>query len=237
MPGQRDNLIDFDQIDLDRYDFPGLRADINQILDLQGAAVRIIRWTVLVPIVGILVVWQVFDGRMSTIALVPYVVVVAAALVVAAIAIGMALVLRSKVAKTNAAADRVVTTVASLHGDYLGIRSGEADLPMSELARVLTSELVFPALISGSNRAFATAAVTTGPAGLALRWFGRPALRVVERRVLDALAEVDEPKPLPPSDTPAADGADLVEAALTGGLPPAGSHRTWPAGTTPSTGT
>ena len=222
--GGRGSSIDLGDIDLDRYDFPGLREDINGILDVQGAAIRILRWTVLVPLVGVLVVWSIFDGRMPIYVLLPYVLVVAAALLLAAATIGVALVLRSKVDETNAAADRVVGTVASLHGDYLRVRTGEVELPMQELARVLTTELVFPALIAGSGRAFATATMTAGPAGWVLRGMSGPVLRTVERRVLDALSQVDDPEPgpddPPPVDTVGMEGVDLVEAAATAGLPP-----------------
>lgn len=222
--GGRESSIDLGDIDLDRYDFPGLREDINGILDLQGAAVRILRWTLLLPLVGLLVVWAVYRSRMPIYALVPYAIVVGASLLIAAVAIGVALVLRSKVDETNAAADRVVGTVASLHGDYLRVRTGEVELPMQELARVLTTELVFPALIAGSGRAFATATMTAGPAGWVLRGMRGPVLRTVERRVLDALSQVDDPEPGPgdpPSvDTVGMEGTDLVEAAATAGLPP-----------------
>ncbi|MEM9561006.1 MAG: hypothetical protein AAGA93_00220 [Actinomycetota bacterium] len=220
-----DSPIDLDELDLDRYDLPGLRADINQIVDLQGAALRIVRWTVLVPLVGAVATWLVFRPRMPIYALVPYVLVVIACLVVAAIAIGVALVLRTKVDETNVAADRVVTTVAALHGDYLRIRTGEVDVPMEDLARLLTSELVFPALVAGSGRALATATLTAGPLGWVLRGVSGPVLPAVERRVLDALSQVDDPEPRPddppPIDGPRSDGADLVEVAATAGLPPA----------------
>ena len=44
--------VDFEGVDLDRYDFPGLRADVLDILDIQGAILRVLRWALLVPIVG-----------------------------------------------------------------------------------------------------------------------------------------------------------------------------------------
>lgn len=217
-----DPKIDLEALDLERYDFPGLRAEINDIVDLPSAVARTARWAVLLTLAGAFLTWLVFRTRMPGLVLVPYLILMAAALAVAAIAVGVTVVLRARVASTRQAADRVVGTVASLHGDYLRIRTGEVDLPMRAMASLLTRELVFPALLSSGSNLFATATTTTGPVGLLLRLASRPVLGVIEDQVLDALDGAD-PEAAEPSDLAHPDAprpATDVVADLEAELPP-----------------
>lgn len=186
-----DRVIDVGQLDLDRYDFPGLRADIEQIIDLPDAVGLLARRSLLILGVGTMATWIVFDPRMPRLVLIPYTLLVLLALAIAAVAIAVLIVLRQRMAQTDAAADRALFTIAALHGDYLRVRSGDVSVPMQEVASLLTREVVFPILIGGSTTMVETATATSGPMGWVLRPFIGQAMGMVERRVLVALDSVD----------------------------------------------
>lgn len=211
------NAVDLDGIDIDRYDFDGLRNDIADIVDVQQAVLTTLKWTLLIPLVGTLVAWFVFDGRMSSWLFYPYMVVLIATFVLAAINVGLMFVLRNRIAETNEAADRVLSMTASLHRDYMAVRSGEVDLPMQEIAGVLTRELVFPALFGVGNNAVAAATTASGPVG----WLGARLLKypiqAVQNRVLDVLEDPELGDAAAASEPKAeqGDGAEMVTAMLT----------------------
>ena len=214
--------IDFGEIDLDRYDFDGLRNDIADIVSVQEAVRTTLKWTLLIPLVGTIVAWVVFDGRMSSWVFYPFMLILIATMILAAINVGLMFVLRNRIAETNEAADRVLGMTAALHGDYVKVRSGEVELPVQEIAGVVARELVFPALFGVGHNAVATVTTTSGPIG----WVGarllRAPLRAVEARVLEVLespelgALVGSPAP----EVQEGDGADVVSAMLTPPMDP-----------------
>ena len=213
--------VNLGELDLDRYDFDGLRNDIADIVDVQQAVLTTLKWTLLIPLVGTFVAWFVFDGRMSSWVFYPYMLVLVATLILAAINVGLMFVLRNRIAETNEAADRVLTMTAAIHGDYLKVQSGELELPIKEIAGVVTRELVFPALFGAGHNMIATATTTAGPVG----WFGARLLKypiaAVEKRVLEVLdsPELDElAGAIEPGFDERIDGSDVVAAAL---VPPA----------------
>ena len=217
MANDRDAAVDLGGIDLDRYDFDGLRSDIADIVDVQQAVFTTLKWTLLIPIVGTFVAWFVFDGRTSSWVFYPYMAILVATLILAAINVGLMFVLRNRIAETNEAADRVLSMTAALHGDYVAVRSGEADLPMQEIAGVLTRELVFPALFGVGHNAVAAATTASGPVG----WLGARLLKypiqAVQNRVLEVLEDPelgDAAASIKP-EVSNGDGAKLVAAALT----------------------
>jgi len=232
----RDNLdprklgrqaVDLGVIDLEKYDFDGLRSDITSILDVQSAIKTTLKWSLLIPVIGSVIAWFVFDGRMPRWTLVPYMIVLIGLLVLVAVNVGLMFVLRNRIAETNQAADRVLAMTSDLHTDYLQVRSGENELPLKEMAGLLTRELVFPVLISGGSSAFSTAATASGPMGwLAQRALAVP-LRRVEARVLDVLgsSELDQAaKEIEPGFDDRIEGSEIVAAALTPTLGSAGDH-------------
>lgn len=217
-----------DDIDLDRYDFDGLRDDIASILDVQRAVLTTLKWTLLIPLVGSIAAWFVFDARMPRWVLVPYMIVLIAALVLAAINVGFMFVLRNRIGETNEAADRVLRMTSDMHADYLRIQSGQSDLPMKEVATVLTRELIFPALFGAGHNAVAAATTVTGPFGwIAGRLLKYP-IQAVETRVLDVLEDPELDDALRPRDTPDGEtperleGSDITAAMLTPGVPVGG---------------
>jgi len=189
--------VDLEGVDLDRYDFDGLRNDIASIIDVQSAVLTTLKWSLLLPFIGTIVAWTVFDGRMPNWVLVPWIAVLIATMALSAVNVGLLLVLRNRIDETNQAAERVLEMTASMHTDYLKVRSGETDVPMKEVAGVLTRELVFPALFAGGHNAVAAATTATGPVG----WIGARLLKyplaAVEKRVLEVLdsPELDSPGP------------------------------------------
>ncbi len=209
--------VDLSKIDLDRYDFDGLRNDIADIIDVRQAVYTTLKWTLLIPLVGSAIAWLVFDGRMPSWVFYPYMVVLIATLVLAAINVGLMFVLRNRIAETNQAADRVLSMTAELHTDYLAVRSGEATLPIQEVATVLTRELVFPALFGAGHNVVAAATTASGPVGwLGARLLKYP-LQAVERRVLQVLddPELGEIAASTDFDFKEGDGAEIVAAILT----------------------
>lgn len=214
--------VDLAGVDLDQYDFDGLRNDIASILDVQQAVLTTLKWTLLIPLVGSIVAWMVFEGRVAGWLLVPYMIILVLTMVLAAINVGLMFVLRNRIAETNQAADRVLRMTAAVHGDYLKVRAGEADVPMKEIAGLVTRELVFPALFGAGHTAIATATTATGPVG----WFGARLLKypiaAVEKRVLEVLdsPELDEvAAAIEPGFADGVDGRQVVAAALTPALP------------------
>lgn len=219
---------DFTEIDLSRHDFAALRADINDIVDIPRAIGQTLRWALLLPVIGTWLTWVVFADRMSIWVRVPYVALVAAGLVLAAVSIGGLVVLRSRVVEVDEAADRVIATVAAVHGDYIQIRSSESEPIKRELAAVVAKEVVFPALLASGDAAFGNL-----PVSGALAFVARPLLKyplaMIERRVLDVLA-LDDVELTPEtiesghveSDRaePEVTSADLVAAAALADLPP-----------------
>lgn len=213
--------VDLSALNVEQYDFDGLRNDVASILDIQAAVLTTLKWTLLVPVAGTFIARIVFSDRIAGWLLWPYLLILALTLVLAAINVGLMFVLRNRIAETNAAADRVLTMTAALHGDYLKVKSGEVNVPMKAIAGILTRELVFPALFAGGHNVAAAATTAAGPMG----WIGarllKYPLRAVERRVLDVL-ESDELEPHEVQDTatqPLAgeggEGSEIIAAALT----------------------
>ncbi len=204
---------DFSEIDLSRHDFDALRDDINDIVDIPRAVGQLLRWSVLIPLIGTWLTWVVFSDRMSTLALIPYSILVAAALLLAALGIGGLVVMRSRVVEVNEAADRVIATVAALHGDYSKIRTSGSEVDTRGLAAVLAREIVFPALLSTGGAAL-NSSVVTGPIAFLARPLLKYPLAIVEERVLDVLLQDDvvlEPHLRPSEESePGEVGADLV---------------------------
>lgn len=202
---------DLSGIDVERYDFDELRADIAAILDVQSAVVSTLKWSLVLPAVGIFVAWNVFDARTSRWALIPFILALAAAMLFAAINIGILFTLRNRLDRTNEAADRVITTTSAIHVDYLRIRRGESDLPMAAIAKMLTRELVFPALTASSTAAFATATTASGPMGWLVARMAAGPMKMVERRVLEALEAPDPPDHDPLKDIEALQASDDIQ--------------------------
>ncbi len=228
---------DLANVDLSRHDFDALRDDINDIVDLPRAIGQSLRWMLLVPILGTWLTWVVFADRMAGWVRLPYVILVAVTLVIASAGIATLAVMRSRVVEVDEAADRVVLTVAAVHGDYVQITSGEADLPKQELASVLTREVVFPAMTAGGDVFFNTIPILSGPLGFVLRPLTKYPLAMIENRVLDVIqadGEPDEewipgaePATITTSTTdsnqPELDVAELAETVLAD-LPPELEH-------------
>lgn len=215
---QDSNELNLGAVDLDAYDFDGLRNDIAAIIDVRQAVLTTLKWTLLIPLVGSVVAWAVFEGRISGWLLVPYMIILILTMVLAAINVGLMFVLRNRIAETNQAADRVLGMTAAIHGDYLKVQSGEAELPMKELAGLVTRELVFPALFGAGHTAIAAATTATGPVG----WIGARLLKypiaAVEKRVLEVLdsPELDEVvTAIEPGFDERIEGSQVVAAALT----------------------
>lgn len=209
-------------LDPNRYDFDGLRADVMGIIEVGPAVVSTLKWTILVPIIGFLIAHPIFSGRMSGVVYVFFAGVLILLLVVAAVVLGVLLTLRQRLASTNEAAARVVSTVSLLHADVMRVKSGGLEVPMRDVARMLTAEIVFPALTGGVGTMLTTAG---GPVGwLGSKVLGTP-MRMLEDRVLEAL-DHDDVLPTAYNLEPAsrhaaeAEAPHLVAAALTpDGLP------------------
>ena len=209
--------VNLDGLELERYDFDGLRNDIADIVDVQQAVLTTLKWTLLIPLIGTIVAWFIFDDRISAWLFYPYMAILVATMVLAAINVGLMFVLRNRIAETNQAADRVLGMTAAIHSDYLKVQSGEVELPIKEIAGVVTRELVFPALFGAGHNMIATATTAAGPVG----WFGARLLKypiaAVEKRVLEVLdsPELDElTTAVEPGFDERIDGSEIVAAAL-----------------------
>jgi hypothetical protein len=217
--GDEERKPAFDEIDLSRHDFDALRRDVNDVVDIRRALTQTLRWAVGLPVVGVWLTWIVFADRMSVWIRVPYVILVAAGLLLAAVSIGGLMVMRTRVAEVDEAADRVITTVAALHSDYLQIRSGSAEWPKRELASLLTTELVFPALLAGGDTAFST---MSGPVGFLARPLLKYPMAMVENRVLEVIDQDDAEDDVliaQPADLEVS-SSEVVAAAVLADLPP-----------------
>ena len=184
--------VDASVLDLESYDLPGLRADIQQILDLPTAIEAVFKKSAVAIFLGAALVWIVFRPRMPLWALVPYVALATVALVLAAGAISAFLVLKSRIEATDRAADRTLFTVAAMHGDLLHVQGGGGELPLRAVATFLAQTVVFPILIGSAGSMLEAAATTATPLG----WFSRTLLNrafgEVEKRLLVALEAVNE---------------------------------------------
>lgn len=214
---QNASELPISELDLERYDFGLLRSDVLDIIDVQSAVVTTIKWSLIIPFGGTWLGWTIFGSRMPTWLLLIHTIVLAVLLILAAINIGLMFALRNRIAQTNAAADRVVTTTSMLHADLLRIRAGEIDLPMAHVARVLTQELVFPLMMGSLGSAASTAITATGPLGFLSRQLLKEPLRLIEARVLEALEEPD----VPTSGGPPPTAAEVTATLLAPDLPEA----------------
>ncbi|MEM7095284.1 MAG: hypothetical protein AAF567_19955 [Actinomycetota bacterium] len=175
--------IDLGELDPANYDFDELQADIETILDTGSAVRSVLKWTFLVPIVGGFIAWLVFRSRMGSVGLFLFIVVLMGLLAFTATSIGVFRTLRQRIAQTDAAASRVITTTSLVHADVLQAQSGDIDLPMREVAGMLTSEVVFPALTAGGTSLVSS----SGPLGWAATKLMNGPLELIQQRVLRAI--------------------------------------------------
>lgn len=206
--------MDTSAIDLDKYDFDGLRQDVMDILSLPQAGLEIAKWVGLGPAIAGWIIFMFFSRRMSMWALVPYGVVVTLALILASVGIGLCFVLHRRVAATNAAADRVIYLTSELHRDYLQVRSGDANIPMATMATALTEQLIFPLLSGGAL----SATSLSGPVGFVLRPVLSRLINGVQERVLEALNSPTDVELAVDDSSPPLTGAEVVATVATASL-------------------
>lgn len=196
--------LDASVLDLDQYDLPGLRSDISEILDLPNAVVDIAKSSTRFVFLGGFGLWLVFRPRMALWALAPYLAVLITTLLLAVTAFSVFAVLRKRLQATDEAADRTLFTVAAMHGDLIEHKSTGGELPLREVASFLTQTLVFPILTGSAGAMLDSAATVSGPVGFLSGRVLTIALGQVERRVLEALDEIQEEQtenpPPPPVD-------------------------------------
>ena len=183
------------EIDLDRYDIPGLMRDIAEIVDVGRLFGTVARWLFFVPVVGAWVLWNVFGGLAIGFRL-PYVGLLVVSLVLASIGFAAFGILRSRIVEVNAAADRLIPTLGSIHADVLKVNSGGAAIPKSELAVLIVTQVLVPALKEAAVTAGAVAGIAAGPAFIASRLSGA-VIGAVQRRLVRVIEDEPEPYEVP----------------------------------------
>lgn len=198
--------LGMERIDLERYDFDGFRADVEEIIDLPQAMQQATKWALGVPLAITVVVWLVFSGRMPGYVLVTYAVVVFILSLFGAAVLGVFLVARQRVDQTTAAAGRVVELVGLLHDDFDRVKSDGVPIPVRDVGALLAAEVVFPAVFGAAGQSTTLA----GPMGFLLR----PALKIpmdmVERKVIAALEQLPSGSGVEPEDA----SGDLTDDQL-----------------------
>ena len=212
------------EIDLDRYNIPGLLRDIEEIVKISRVAGTVARWLLVAPVIGGWILWNVFGGLPIWFRL-PYVGLLIVSLVLAAMGFATFGILRSRIVEVNAAADRVLPTLASIHGDILKVNEGEAAVPTMDLALLILNEIVVPALKDAAVVAGAFAAMTGPPAFLAKR-LTSALIGAIQRRLARSIQDepvIDDtyepPTPEPGHLLEGVDANDAIAVVLASGLP------------------
>lgn len=212
------------EIDLERYDIPGLMRDVMDIVNVGRLFGTVFRSLFLVPIIGAWILWNVFASLDVWFRL-PYVGALSLSLLLASVGIAGFGILRSRLVEVNAAADRLIPTLGSIHADILKVTDGKAEVPKPELAILIVTQILVPALKEAAQTAGAVAAIAAGPAFIATR-LANVVIGAIQRRLVRALeedpAQYDYEPPTPEEGhiLEGYEANDVIAVALMSQLPP-----------------
>lgn len=167
-------------LDLEKYDLEGLRSDVSEILSLTGAIQAIALRALGAAAVMVVGIYLLFVGRTSGVGLVLILLLAIVLAGLAAVALAVFLVLRSRVAQTTKASSRVVEIVELIHADYEDFRGGGAEASAKAIGSEIAQHIVLPAAFGMAGRA----AFFAGPLGMLLK----PALKFPQQWVEDSVA-------------------------------------------------
>ena len=184
-------------LDLSKYDFNGLRQQVQEIVNPLDTTMRIGAWFArLAPIALFLLSW-IFQRRMSGVGLWFFLIIAGVCMVFAVAAISAFVVLRNRIDQTTDAAGRVIEIVELLHTDFLDVQRGAVSFSMRQVGSALAQEVVLPTIHGAAE----DSTNVTGFLAILLRPMIKIPLRLVDRAVLRSVETLpDTPMRKPVQD-------------------------------------